>query len=80
MSFKGDDMDVRLVNHQVQKHACDVVAFQKGTDGIRVSDWLKIKQRKPKLDEQQYWMYIFEILFESRPHSGDPCKPNHLVC
>jgi hypothetical protein len=74
MSFKDNDKDRELLVHQTQPEACGLVDFRKSTDGIRVSDWLKIKQRKSKIDEQQYWMHIFEVLFDSRPQSGDPCK------
>jgi hypothetical protein len=78
MSFKGNDMRAKLLEHQVQPQACELVAdFQKSTDGITADDWLKIKGRKRAVDDQ-YWMYIYELLFKGRPHSSHPCKSHHF--
>jgi hypothetical protein len=70
-------MRAKLLEHQVQPQACEVVVdFEKSSEGITADDWEKIKGRKRAVGDQ-YWMYIYELLFEGRPYSGHPCRPSH---
>jgi hypothetical protein len=74
-SFEGDGKQADLNQHLVQTQICDVETnFQRRIDGITLNDWDEIKQRKPaNKDEEQYWMFIYELLFQAKPYSGHAC-------
>jgi hypothetical protein len=75
MEFHGDQRHAQRDVHLRQLPQCEQSDLSGRWSGITADQLDLIKRNKSrKMLEHDYWMYIYEILFNSQPLSGHPCK------